>query len=188
MRRQLLIVMGLVVGLGAAAYGQSMGQRCEAMGTSTHGPQDQAAAFQHYQRAAELGNVEAQALLGAIYERGWAGVPRDINRAVARTNTMHVDAAAATTATPGPGPQVGSSRPAVTASPSAERPQGRGTWFAARLSAMFPSSTTLPRAPAVSRAGAATQMTAATLDMSAMAKLMTNVDSKSLTGPPVGVG
>src|SRR5260370_20881674 len=48
----------------------------------THGPQDQAAAFHHYQRAAELGNVEAQALLGAIYERGWAGVPRDLNRAV----------------------------------------------------------------------------------------------------------
>jgi hypothetical protein len=101
MRRPLLIVMGLVVGLRATAYGQSMVQRCEAMvagrsgdagwselcqgifaANGTHGPQDQAVAFQHYQREAELGNVEAQALLGAIYERGWGGVPRDINRAV----------------------------------------------------------------------------------------------------------
>jgi TPR repeat protein len=102
MRRQLLIAVGLVVGMrAAAAYGQSMVQRCEALVRSrsadagwselcqgifaangTHGPQDQAAAFQHYQRAAELGNVEAEALLGAVYERGWAGVPRDLNRAV----------------------------------------------------------------------------------------------------------
>jgi len=26
--------------------------------------------------------VEAEVLLGAVYERGWAGVPRDLNRAV----------------------------------------------------------------------------------------------------------
>ena len=30
----------------------------------------------------EFGNVEAEVLLGAVYERGWAGVPRDLNRAV----------------------------------------------------------------------------------------------------------
>jgi len=94
MRRHLIIAAGLVVGMRASAYGQSMVQRCEGMVKSrsadagwselcqgifaangTHGPQDQAAAFQHYQRAAELGNVEAQALLGLVYDRGWAGVP-----------------------------------------------------------------------------------------------------------------
>src|SRR5258707_14752703 len=102
MRRQVLIAVGLVVGMRASAYGQSMVQRCEGMvqrrsadagwselcqgifaANGTHGPQDQATAFQHYQRAAELGNVEAEALLGVVYEHGWAGVPRDIARAVA---------------------------------------------------------------------------------------------------------
>ena len=101
MRRPLLIAISLVVGISAPAHGQSMVQRCEAMVQSrsgdagwselcrgifaangTHAPQDQAAAFRHYQRAAELGNVEAQALLGAVYERGWAGVPLDLSRAV----------------------------------------------------------------------------------------------------------
>src|SRR5258707_15613474 len=103
MRRQVLIAVGLVVGMRASAYGQSMVQRFEGMVQSrsadagwselcrgifaahgTHGPQDQAGGFRHYQRAAELGNMEAQALLGRIYERGWAGVPRVLTRAVER--------------------------------------------------------------------------------------------------------
>ena len=37
---------------------------------------DEEAALHHYQRAAELGFAEAQATLGAIYERGWH-VPKD---------------------------------------------------------------------------------------------------------------
>ena len=101
LRIGVLISGSLIVGISTLAYGQSMVQRCEAMMSSrsgdagwnelcqgifaangTHGPQDQAEAFRRYQRAADLGNVEAQALLGAIYERGWAGVPRDIGRAI----------------------------------------------------------------------------------------------------------
>lgn len=102
MRRWALIVLSLVAGISAPAYGQSLVQRCEAMSRSrsadagwnefcqgvfaangTYAPQDQAGAFRHYLRAAELGNVEAQALLGVIYEHGWGGVSRDIGRAVA---------------------------------------------------------------------------------------------------------
>ena len=101
-QRPLLIAAVLTIASVAPAYGQSLVQRCEQVlqartadagwnelcqgvfaANGTRGPQDQAAAFRHYQRAAELGNAEGQALLGVIYERGWAGVPRDINRAVA---------------------------------------------------------------------------------------------------------
>jgi TPR repeat protein len=100
--RRVLISLALIFGWSGSAYGQSLVQRCEAMlnartadagwselcqgvfaANGTRGPQDQAAAFRHYQRAAELGNAEGQALLGVIYERSWAGVPRDIKRAVA---------------------------------------------------------------------------------------------------------
>jgi TPR repeat protein len=43
--------------------------------------QDPQAALQHYRRAAELGFAEAQATLGAIYERGWQGVNQDDGQA-----------------------------------------------------------------------------------------------------------
>jgi TPR repeat protein len=102
MRRSALLVAGLLVGMTGTAYGQSMVQRCEGMlrsrtadagwselcqgifaANGTHGPQDQPGALRHYQRAAELGNAEGQALLGVVYERGWGGASRDIGRAVA---------------------------------------------------------------------------------------------------------
>jgi len=101
MRPWFVLAAALTIGLPVSAHAQSMVQHCEAMlnnrsadagwtefcqgifaANGTHGPQDQAAAFRHYQRAADLGNVEAQATLGLAYERGWAGVPRDIGRAV----------------------------------------------------------------------------------------------------------
>lgn len=37
----------------------------------TYGPQDQAGAFQHYLKAAQMGFAEAQALLALAYQRGW---------------------------------------------------------------------------------------------------------------------
>jgi TPR repeat protein len=43
--------------------------------------QNPQAALQHYRRAAELGFAEAQATLGAIYERGWQGVSKDDGQA-----------------------------------------------------------------------------------------------------------
>jgi TPR repeat protein len=101
MHREWLLALTLVIETNSSAFAQSMVQRCGAMlrarsadagwaevcqgvfeANGTNGPQDQRAAFQHYQRAAELGNAEGQALLGAIYENGWAGISRDIGRAV----------------------------------------------------------------------------------------------------------
>ena len=37
----------------------------------TRGPQNQAAAFQHYLKAAQMGYAEAQAVVGAAYQQGW---------------------------------------------------------------------------------------------------------------------
>jgi TPR repeat protein len=36
-------------------------------------PQDQAGAFKHYMKAAQMGLAEAQAVVGAAYQRGWQG-------------------------------------------------------------------------------------------------------------------
>jgi TPR repeat protein len=37
----------------------------------TRGPQNQAAAFQHYLKSAHMGYAEAQAVMGAAYQQGW---------------------------------------------------------------------------------------------------------------------
>ena len=73
----------MAIGSNRSPWGNCIQLMPRSFGNMADWPQDQAAAVRHYQRAAELGNVEAEALLGVVYERGWAGVPRDLNRAVA---------------------------------------------------------------------------------------------------------
>ena len=58
-----------------------MGEFCAGIaamsGSNGESAQDPQAALQHYRRAADLGFAEAQATLGAIYERGWQDIASD---------------------------------------------------------------------------------------------------------------
>ncbi len=49
--------------------------------SGSRGPQDPQAALRHYQKAAEMGLAEAQAVLGVAYERGYAGMKADLRQA-----------------------------------------------------------------------------------------------------------
>jgi len=91
----LLLAAGIFVA-GAAQAQESWAMRCNALpanadpgmaefcagidavsGNNGQSTQDPQAALQHYRRAAEVGFAEAQATLGAIYERGWQGLAPD---------------------------------------------------------------------------------------------------------------
>ena len=86
-----LVVALLVIGAAASAQ-QSEVQRCLSVSprsdpaiaeycqgifaaNATNGPQNQAAAFQHYLKAAQMGYAEAQAVVGVAYQQGWQVQP-----------------------------------------------------------------------------------------------------------------
>jgi TPR repeat protein len=86
------LVMALLVIAAAASAQQSEVQRCLSVSprsdpaiaeycqgifaaNATNGPQNQAAAFQHYLKAAQMGYAEAQAVVGVAYQQGWQVQP-----------------------------------------------------------------------------------------------------------------